>query len=130
MEVLTRKNSWTPSLADQTPPGSETLTVQRTALGLVVARARLHGKPVAYTSLRSTYMHEVDSAPGFIDFNDPAKMSTPLGFKRAAYKVGYTFNWLYVNSKHDAYLNSGANPVRAKGINPNFPVWGLRRFEW
>ena len=29
------------------------------------------GKPVAYTKLRSTYFHEVDSAIGFSEFNDP-----------------------------------------------------------
>ena len=81
--------------------------------------------------MRSTYMHEVDSALGFVDFNDPAKMRTPLDFQRAANKIGYTFNWLYVNSKHDAYFNSGASPLRAKGTSTNFPIWGGdRRFEW
>jgi len=131
MEVLTRKNSWTPNLADQHPAGSETLTIQRTALGLVVARGRTHGRPVAYTSLRSTYMHEVDSALGFVDFNDPARMRSPRDFQRAANKIGYTFNWLYVDSKHDAYFNSGASPLRAKGTSTNFPIWGgNRKFEW
>src|SRR4029079_6688625 len=32
--------------------------------------------------------------------------------------------------KHIAYFNSGANPVRPKGIDPNFPVTGKRRVEW
>ncbi|MEA2309733.1 MAG: hypothetical protein QOI65_2019, partial [Thermoleophilaceae bacterium] len=131
MEVLERSNSWTPSAADQTPPGSETLTAYRTALGLVIARARVHGKPVIYTSLRSTYMHEVDSARGFVDFNNPAKMRSPAAFKRAANKIGYTFNWLYVDRKHDAYFNSAASPVRGKRTSTHFPVWGTkRRFEW
>ena len=67
-------------------------------------------------------MHEVDSALGFVDFNDPAKMRTPRDFQRAANKIGYTFNWLYVNAKHDAYFNSGASPLRAKGTSTNVPV--------
>jgi acyl-homoserine lactone acylase PvdQ len=131
MEVLTRSNSWTPNAADQSPPGSETLTAYRTALGLVIARARVRGKPVVYTSLRSTYMHEVDSARGFVDFNNPAKMRTPAAFKRAANKIGYAFNWLYVNKAHDAYFNSGNSPVRGKNTSTHFPVWGgKRKFEW
>jgi acyl-homoserine lactone acylase PvdQ len=131
MTLLVRQNAWTPSPADQTPPGSETLRAQRTALGLVTARGRVKGRPVAFTSLRSTYMHEVDSARGFVDFNDPAKMRSPKDFQHAANKIGYTFNWLYVNPKHDAYFNSGASPLRAKGTSTNFPVWGGNpKFEW
>ena len=130
MEELDRVNSWTPSAADQTPPGTETLRAQRTKLGLVYARATVGGTPVAYTSLRTTYMHEVDSALGFVDFNDSARMRTPQAFQRAACKIGYTFNWLYVDSKHDAYFNSGNNPVKAPGVDPNFPTWGKRQFEW
>ena len=45
----------------------------------------------------------------------PSVMSSPAGFASAAYKVGYTFNWLYVDDKHIAYFNSGNNPVRAAG---------------
>ena len=77
-------------------------------------RATIKGKPVAYTSLRSTYMHEVDSARGFVDFNNPAKMGSPQAFQHAATKVGYTFNWLYVNSTQDAYFNSALTPLRAR----------------
>jgi acyl-homoserine lactone acylase PvdQ len=130
MEALTRDNSWIPNAADQSAPGSEHLVTYRTALGLVVARAKIGGKPVAYTVLRSTYMHEVDSARGFSDFNDPAKMTSPADFKRAAYKIGYTFNWLYVDNRHDAYFNSGANPARSPKIDPNFPVRAKPQFLW
>jgi acyl-homoserine lactone acylase PvdQ len=130
IETLDRTVSWTPSAADQTPPGTETYHAERTALGLVIARATIKGKPVIYTSLRTTYMHEVDSALGFSDFNDPARMTGPEDFKRAAYKIGYTFNWLYVDDKHDAYFNSGNNPVRGRKTDPNFPVWGTPKFEW
>ena len=64
METLTRQESWSPSLADSTPAGSITLQTQRTAYGIVIARARIKGRPVVYTNLRSTYMHELDSVVG------------------------------------------------------------------
>jgi acyl-homoserine lactone acylase PvdQ len=127
-EVLERTNSWTPSAADQTPAGSETIRAERSALGLVVARATVKGKPVAYTSLRATYFHEIDSAVGFIDLNDPAKIKGPRDFQRATSKIGYTFNWLYADDRDIAYFNSGNNPVRASRTDPNFPVDA--RYEW
>jgi acyl-homoserine lactone acylase PvdQ len=123
METLTRHEAWTPNVADQSPAGSVTLTTQRTAYGLVIARARVHGHPVAYTNLRSTYMHELDSAAGFLLFNEPAAMRNPKMFMNAASHIGYTFNWFYADDKHIAYFNSGQNPVRAPHTDPLFPSW-------
>ena len=122
IEVLRRTNSWAPTPADQTPAGSETLTAQRTKLGLAVGRAEVDGEPVLYTRLRSTYGHEVDSAPGFVDFNDPASMGNAQQFQRAAHKVGYTFNWFYVDNNDIAYFNSGWNPRRPEGIDGQLPT--------
>jgi acyl-homoserine lactone acylase PvdQ len=128
METLTRTESWQPNLADQTPAGSVTLQTQRTAYGIVLARAKIAGKPVVYTNLRSTYMHELDSALGFEMFNEPALMRNPRAFINAASHIGYTFNWFYTDDKHIAYFNSGLNPVRAPATNPLFPTWA--RFGW
>src|SRR4051812_4916102 len=91
METLVRQNSWSPNLADQTPAGSETLSAQRTALGLVSGRATIKGRPVAYVTNRTTYFHEVDSALGFKDINDPAKVTSPRDFQRAMSRIGYAF---------------------------------------
>ena len=84
IEVLERKNTWTPNFADQTPPGSETLRAERTKLGLVAGRGTYKGKPMLYTVLRSTYQHEVDSAVGFSLFNEPGAIRSPQDFQRAA----------------------------------------------
>jgi hypothetical protein len=130
IEVLERVNRWQPSVGDNTAAGSETLRAERTKLGLVAARARVAGKPVILTRLRSTYFHEVDSSAGFLELNDPDKIRSAADFQRAASKVGYTFNWLYTDSRQIGYFNSGANPVRARGTDPDFPVWGTRKFEW
>jgi len=122
-ERLERTNRWASNAADQTPPGSETLAINRTTLGLEIARAKLaDGTPVVYVQLRSTYMHEADSALGFLDFNDPTEMGSPADFQRAAHKIGFTFNWFYANGHDVAYFNSGNNPERPDGPDPNFPV--------
>ena len=123
METLTDHESWTPNLADSTPAGSITLQTQRTGYGLVIARATVHGRPVVYTNLRSTYMHELDSAFGFQDFNEPSLMRSPQDFFNAASKIGYTFNWFYTDDKNIAYFNSGQTPVRAAHTDPLFPTW-------
>jgi acyl-homoserine lactone acylase PvdQ len=130
IEVLRKTNSWVPSAGDQTPPGSETLIAYRTKYGLIEARATIAGKPVAFTKLRSTYMHEVDSALGFADFNTPSRMRSVQDFQRAANRIGYTFNWLYVDTDNIGYFNSGWNPKRPKGLNPLLPVKADQRFEW
>ncbi|MBS2963182.1 penicillin acylase family protein [Actinocrinis puniceicyclus] len=130
MDRLVRHDSWSPTVADTTAAGSYDLTMYRTKYGLVEDTATISGVPVAYTSLRSTYMHEADSAIGFQMFNDPGVMSTPQGFESAASNIGYDFNWFYVDSAHAAYFNSGLNPVRASGTDPNLPMWGTAADEW
>jgi acyl-homoserine lactone acylase PvdQ len=123
METLTRTEAWTPNLGDSTPPGNVTFQTKRTAYGIVIARGRVKGQPVVYTNLRSTYMHELDSAVGFERFNEPAEMRNPQDFMNAAYQIGYTFNWFYTDDRHIAYFNSGQNPVRAPNTDPLFPSW-------
>lgn len=99
-------------------------------LGLVTHRATIKGKPYAYTRLRVTYFHEVDSAIGFSHFNNPDSIRGPKDFQRAANLIDYTFNWLYVDGKRIAYFNSGKNPLRARRSDPNLPLLGTPRFEW
>jgi acyl-homoserine lactone acylase PvdQ len=128
MDVLARDNSWSPSTADPTPSGSYRLVTWRTKYGLVSWRGLVNGAPVAFTSLRSTYRHEADSAIGFQMYDDPAEMGSSTGFQNAASHVGYAFNWFYVNSTDAAYFNSGNNPVRASGADPNLPM--STAYEW
>jgi hypothetical protein len=88
------------------------------------------GAPVAYTSLRSTYMHEVDSIIGFQMLNDPGAVDSPQTFQQAAQHIGYTFNWFYADSTHIAYYNSGLNPVRPATVAPDLPTWADPRYTW
>src|SRR5256714_5390145 len=128
IEKMTRTNSWQPNAADSTPAGSETITSERTKLGIVTARAKIEGKPVIYTRLRTTYGHETDSEPAFSTFTNPGKVHDAKSFQQAASLLGYTFNWFYVDSRQIAYFNSGFNPVRAPRTDPDLPVRG--NLEW
>jgi acyl-homoserine lactone acylase PvdQ len=113
IEVLERRNSWTPNAADSTPAGSQTLRALRTKLGIVIARAAIGGTPVAYVRLRSTYFHEVDSAGGFADFNNPDRMRSARDFQRAAYRIGYTFNWFYADDRQISCRSARGTSGRA-----------------
>ena len=130
MDVLRQDNAWKPNTADPTPAGSYRLITHRTRYGLVSWRGLVGGQPTAFTSLRSTYRHEADSAIGFQMFNDPAAMADAAGFTAAAANIGYAFNWFYVNSTQAAYFNSGSNPVRSSVSDPNLPMRGDAAHEW
>ncbi len=130
MQKLERDNAWHPTLADQTAAGSYKLVMYRTKYGLVQSRATVDGKPVAYTSLRSSYRHEVDSIIGFQEFNDPDAIHGATDFQHAADDVNYTFNWFYVDSRDTAYFNSGHNPVRPSTVDYDLPVRAEPAYEW
>ncbi|WP_327314000.1 penicillin acylase family protein [Streptomyces sp. NBC_01235] len=130
MDVIEQKNAWKPTTADDTAAGSYTMRVYRTKYGPVESRATVGGKKVAYTTLRSSYMHEADSIIGFQMLNDPDYVKSPQTFQSAVQHINYTFNWFYADSTHTAYYNSGNNPVRASGVDAEFPVWAQAAYEW
>ncbi|MET7381362.1 penicillin acylase family protein [Streptomyces sp. NPDC005526] len=130
MEKVEQKNSWSPTVADGTAAGSYTMRVWRTKYGPVQYRATVGGKKVAYTTLRSSYFHETDSIIGFQMLNDPDYVKGPQSFQSATQHINYTFNWFYADSRHTAYYNSGDNPVRADGVDAEFPVWARTAYEW
>jgi acyl-homoserine lactone acylase PvdQ len=130
MDTLSQYDSWSPTTADSTAAGSYTLVTYRTKYGLVSWRGLVGGVPTAFTSLRSTYRHEADSAIGFQMFDDPATMGSAAAFQASAANVGYAFNWFYVNSTQAAYFDSGLNPVRATNTDPNLPMAGDAAHEW
>ncbi|MFE2706703.1 penicillin acylase family protein [Streptomyces mirabilis] len=130
MDKVERTNSWKPTTADGTAAGSYRMQVYRTKYGPVEYRATVGGKKVAYTTLRSSYMHEADSIIGFQMLNDPDYVKSPGTFQSAVQHINYTFNWFYADSSHTAYYNSGDNPVRAAGVDAEIPVWAQAAYEW
>jgi acyl-homoserine lactone acylase PvdQ len=130
MDKVEQTNSWKPTVADGTAAGSYRMQVYRTKYGPVQYRATVGGKKVAYTTLRSSFMHEADSIIGFQMLNDPDYVKSPATFQSAVQHINYTFNWFYADSAHTAYYNSGYNPVRATGVDAEFPVWAQSAYEW
>ncbi|ETK30415.1 penicillin acylase [Microbispora sp. ATCC PTA-5024] len=130
METLKKTNSWKPNTADSTGAGSYDLVIKRTKYGLVSWRGTVGGTPTAFTTLRSTYQHEADSAVGFQMFNDPAEMGSAAAFQNSASTIGFAFNWFYVNSSDSAYFMSGNVPVRSPVSDPNLPMAGDAAHEW
>ncbi|MEU1574654.1 penicillin acylase family protein [Streptomyces collinus] len=130
MEKIEQKNAWKPTVADGTAAGSYTMRVWRTKYGPVEYRATVGGKKVAYTTLRSSFLHEADSIIGFQMLNDPDYVKGPDTFQKAVQHINYTFNWFYADSEHTAYYNSGDNPVRAAGVDSEFPAWARPAHEW
>lgn len=130
MEKVEQKNAWKPTTADGTAAGSYTMRIWRTKYGPVSHRATVGGKKVAYTTLRSSYLHEADSIIGFQMLNDPDYVKGPQDFQSAVQHINYTFNWFYADSQHIAYYNSGDNPVRASGVDAEFPAWAQSAYEW
>jgi acyl-homoserine lactone acylase PvdQ len=128
IEKLERHNAWYSSLGSSEPAGSYTLVAQRTKYGIVSHRGTVAGKPVLFTKNRSTYGNEAGSALGFMLFNDPDRIHNAQDFQTAATNIGYTFNWFYTDKTDIAYFNSGDNPVRPSGADPNLPTWSS--YEW
>ncbi|TML98513.1 MAG: penicillin acylase family protein [Actinobacteria bacterium] len=130
MDELDVTNSWKPNVSDQTPPGSETLSVYRTVHGIVFARGKVGGKDVAFVTARTTYFHEADSALGFLRLNDPNFVKDPQSFRRAIDGINFAFNWSYIDADHIAYQLSGAYPYRSPHTSSDFPILGTGEYDW
>ena len=137
VEMYTRTDSWAakPS-AGGTPsePAPESvqveMTIQRTEDGIVQSRGTVDGKPVAFVSKRSSYGGEVDSALTYVDLMNGDKINDAQDFRKAFQRFNFTFNWFYVDDKTIAYQLGGKHPLRAKGTDPDFPMWGTGKWKW
>ena len=135
LEQRTREIRWTPGPADYAAdpaaqPGRWTVRTQLSAHGPIVGRATVGGRPVAIAFNRSTYLHEAESALGFLDVNTAGEIDGPHDFMRAAGSVTGSYNFFYADERHAAYVQSGRYPRRAKGTNPILPTWGTGRWDW
>ncbi|MCZ4500508.1 MAG: penicillin acylase, partial [Marmoricola sp.] len=112
--------------------GPDTLkhTIYLTVHGVVQGWTTSGGKPVAIVNQRSTYNHDVDSVVGFLGFGTPALTHDAKSWMTSAAKIGYTFNWFYVDDRDTGYFVSGRDPVRPTNIDPTLPTWGTGGSEW
>jgi acyl-homoserine lactone acylase PvdQ len=131
---LTNPNPGDPGPGPLPAPEVYTLKAQRTVHGVVSKRGivEVGGEdvPVAFAKLRSTYFHEADSARAFSAINQPSKVKSAEDFQKVMNDINFTFNWFYADDRDIAYFNSGANPVRAPGTDPEFPTWGTGEWDW
>ena len=137
VEMYTRTDSWTakPSAGGTpTEPSPESvrveMTTQRTDDGIVQARGTVDGKPVAFVHKRSSWGGEVDSALTYVDLMDPDKINSAGDFRKSFQRFNFTFNWFYIDEKEIGYQLGGKHPLRAKGTDPDFPVWGTGKWKW
>ena len=136
-EMYTRTDEWTakPS-AGGTPDPSQpdvqvSMTTQRTDNGIVQARGKVDGAPVAFVAQRSTFGKEVDSALTYVDIMNPDEIHNAKDFQRAFGRFAFTFNWFYVDGKDIAYQLGGYHPQRPRGVDPNLPIWGdTDKWQW
>ena len=137
VEMYTRTDSWAakPSAGGiPTAPTEESvmveMTTQRTDDGIVQSRGTVDGKPVAFVAKRSTFGGEVDSALGYVNLMDGSKINDAQDFLRAFRKFNFTFNWFYIDEDDIAFQLGGKHPIRARGVDPDFPVWGMGQWNW
>jgi acyl-homoserine lactone acylase PvdQ len=98
--------------------------------GVVQGWTTVHGQPVAIVNQRSTYHHDIDSVVGFLGFGDPRVTHDVQSWMRQANKIGYTFNWFYVDDRDTGYFVSGRDPRRNPHADPTLPTWGTGKAEW
>ena len=133
VEMYSRTDSWEAKpTAASVPPETVVveMTTQRTDSGIVQARGTVNDKPVAFTTLRSSFNKEVDSALTYVEIQDPKRINGPKDFQKAFARFTFTFNWFYQDPKNIAFQLGGAHPLRARHIDPDLPVWGTGKWNW
>jgi acyl-homoserine lactone acylase PvdQ len=103
--------------------------ILRTHYGPVTATALVNGVPVAISQQRSTFYAELSTAAPFA-LASAGIIHDPASFQQVFNGVTGTFNWLYTDSAHLAYVHSGLYPVRDAGVDADLPAWGNGDFEW
>ncbi len=131
LPIYQRTDTWfaKPSAGGVAPPTLVSAHVERTIHGPIIARGVVHGIPVAFASQRTTFFKELDTAGAFALANN-GRMNTPARFFHDFNLMTGSFNWLYLNDHHLAYIHSGLYPERAPGVDPSLPVWGTGQWEW
>jgi acyl-homoserine lactone acylase PvdQ len=104
--------------------------IYKTRHGVVQGWTTVHGRPVAIVNQRSTYNHDIDSIIGFVKFGSPDYVHDVRSWMHAASRIGYTFNWFYVDDRDTGYFVSGRDPVRNLHADTALPTWGTGAGEW
>ncbi|GAC1331116.1 MAG: penicillin acylase family protein [Candidatus Dormibacteria bacterium] len=125
------------------PPGEiwtgfETFHVERTVHddGIAIVQGRTTAirngatVPVAVSTQRTNFFHELDQAVGFQKWNTVSQVHDAKSFIAAAASVDTTFNWFYVDAHDTAYFSSGKLPVRNPEADPDLLNWATGEWDW
>jgi len=123
---------------DEVWAGFETFHIERTVHddGIAIVQGRTTAVrngatvPVAVSTQRSNFFHELDQAVGFQKWNTVSQVHDAKSFIAAAANVDTTFNWFYVDAHDTAYFSSGKLPVRNPQANPDLLNWGTGEWDW
>jgi acyl-homoserine lactone acylase PvdQ len=129
-EMFVRVDTWCaggPGFCSSNPDNLQA-RVERTVHGIVFARATVDGEPVALVKQRASFKREGENSLAFARINVKTKKAKQ--FERAIQYAPGSFNWLYTNEEDLFYFHSGSFPIRAEGVNPEFPSWGDGNWEW
>lgn len=132
-----RVDAWTanPTLASvatggQPVPERVERFILRTHYGPVIGTATVNGEPVVVSQQRSTFFADIDTALTFGLLTTKGLDMDHTRFKKLFNSMTSTFNWLYVDSRDIAFVQSGLYPRRHPEAPFELPVWGDGRFEW
>lgn len=136
VRLYKRIDTWTasPTVASLALGGSQTPEtvkryILRTHYGPVFGTALVNGVPYAVSTQRSTFYADADAAIPFTVLATTQPM-TQAHYKELFNSMTSTFNWLYVDKKDTAYIQSGLYPQRAADINPELPNFGDGSHDW
>ncbi len=105
------------------------VTFLTTVHGPVQGYGRVHGRTVAISQKRSSYLKDVLDQLFFRRLSD-GQVKNPKTFFKAASLTPQTFNSFYIDSKHIAEYTSGRDPIRPSNVDPGLPTKGTGKYEW
>jgi acyl-homoserine lactone acylase PvdQ len=101
----------------------------RTVHGPVVGYATVHGRQVAVSRKRSSYLRDASDQLLFQRLTR-GRVRSAHDFFRAASVSPQTFNTFYADNRVAAMITTGRLPIRARGVDSGLPTDGRGRYEW
>jgi acyl-homoserine lactone acylase PvdQ len=104
-------------------------TFYRTVHGPVVGYATTHGRRVAISRKRSSYLRDATDQLLFQKLTR-GTVRNANDFFKAAYVSPQTFNTFYANDRETGMVTTGRLPIRAPGVDSGLPTNGTGKYEW
>jgi acyl-homoserine lactone acylase PvdQ len=118
-------------VAPTSPSAPQTITMHtlNSVHGPIGSFGTVHGVPVALANAAATDGHEVQSYVAFMRLAENVPDS-PQTFIQTMHDYTGSENWFYVDDRNIAVYQSGWFPERARGTDPDLPIWGTGQWDW